>query len=121
MYFFLAAHRNVETDWKLAEMVIIIYKLNRNEDKLYKLSWLVDIEVFLELCQNFKIFAIAPQFWILEQNLFHKFEISRRLQENLYIRQSTEFIEFFFIVIQSVNKYDHFCQFSVSFNIPVSS
>ena len=26
MYFFLAAHRNVETDWKLAEMVICIYR-----------------------------------------------------------------------------------------------
>ena len=53
--------------------------------------------------------------------IFQNFEISRRLQENLYIRQSTEFIEFFFIVIQSVDEYEHFCQFSVGLNIPVNS
>ena len=56
-----------------------------------------------------------------EKVIFENFQISSRLQKNLYLRQSEEFFEIFSIAIWSVNTYDDSLKFSFSSDNPVSS
>ena len=53
--------------------------------------------------------------------IFENFEILSRLQENLYLHQSKECFEIFFMEIGSLNTYDHSCKISLGLDIPVSS
>ena len=56
-----------------------------------------------------------------EKLIFENFQISSRLQKNLYIRQSKEFFEYFYIAIWSVNTYDNSYKFLFSLDNSVSS
>ena len=48
-----------------------------------------------------------------EKVIFENFQISNRLQKNLYLRQSEEFFEIFSIVIWSVNTNDDSLKFDI--------